>query len=194
MTQTPANPLQTLINSASVLPARTGIVDEFRARRARSAGDEVILADVSGSMAEPAWGSKRKIDLLREAVADVSGHYCRMVAFASRAAPCDAAGIPEPAGGTRLDLGLAEVARLRPRTTLVISDGRPDDPDLALAAADAVTGVIHVLYVGPDSDADAMAFMDRLARRGTGRYRHADIRERRTVLQQEIRLMLGWGG
>lgn len=188
-----ANPLQNLIARAAGLPARTGIVDQFRARHERTHGDKVILADVSGSMREPVWGAKRKIDLLREAVADViAENRCRLVTFGNSAAECDPAAISEPEGGTRLDLGLGAVARLQPRATLVISDGRPDKADLALAAADTVTGVMHVLYVGPDSDANVIAFMDLLARRGAGRYRHADIRDRDAVLKKEIRLMLGW--
>ncbi len=143
----------------------------------------------------PKWtwsaASLRKLSV--EAVADViAENRYRLVTFSNSAAECDPAAISEPEGGTRLDLGLGAVARLQPRATLVISDGRPDNADLALASAETVTGVIHVLYVGPDSDADAIAFMDLLARRGAGRYRHADIRDRDAVLQKEIRLMLGW--
>ena len=46
---------------------------------------------------------------------------------------------------------------------MVISDGQPDDPARALAIARKFRGAIDVLYVGPDSDAAAIAFMRQLA-------------------------------
>ena len=77
--------------------------------------------------------------------------------------------LPEPSGGTALHSALTLCASFRPRHTLIVSDGQPDDAPAALSAADALPGQIDVIYVGPDNDADAMAFMRKLARLGGGR-------------------------
>jgi UDP-N-acetylmuramyl tripeptide synthase len=58
----------------------------------------------------------------------------------------------------------------------VISDGLPDSQESALASAERITGIIDVIYCGPDSDAGAIAFMQRLARTGGGRVVVNDIR------------------
>jgi hypothetical protein len=173
-----ANPLQSIIDQAAAKPALPRV--EAYARRLNASGPTVLLLDVSGSMAAAAWGGRRKIDILRDAVRDLmSTDAPRLVTFAATAAalPADAAStaIPEPAGGTALHRGIDAVSDLRPARTLVISDGQPDDEGRALAAAALLTGTIDVLYVGPDSDAAAIAFMARLARSGSGTMHKHDL-------------------
>lgn len=174
MPNLPANPLQGLIAAAGKLPA-TGPVDERR-RRLESAGPaRVILCDTSGSMAESA-GARTRIRLLQEALdAQPLTPEDHVLAFGSTAAECNPTALPAPAGGTALHLALLAAAAFRPRQTLVISDGRPDSQDAALAAATQLSGVIDVIYVGPDDDSDAIAFMHRLARAGCGRVLVHDI-------------------
>lgn len=174
MTKQLANPLQSLISAAAKrLPSQTGATASYHARTGAS-GPSVILADVSGSMATTAWGGRRKVEILREAVAGMLRPEHRLIAFSSSAR--ETREIPEPDGGTALHIAIEHATGLRPSQTLVISDGQPDDAARALRAAEALPGVIHTLYVGPDSDRAAMDFMARLARLGTGRAQSADLR------------------
>lgn len=188
-----SNPLQALIaGAAKSTPAVTGETDRYHARFNRASQAVVILADVSTSMAQRA-GSRRKIEVLREALAgvwaDLPGG--ELIAFssvpASVVAPAD---IPEPNGGTALHLAIDEAAKSRPRKTVVISDGQPDSESLALAAADRITGIIDVIYCGPDSDTDAIAFMYRLARAGCGRVVRADFAAGSLAIGREVRAVL----
>jgi hypothetical protein len=57
---------------------------------------------------------------------------------------------------------------VQPARVIVISDGQPDDEAAALKAADELGCRIDVIYCGPDYDAKAIAFMQRLARLGCG--------------------------
>lgn len=190
-----ANPLQSIIDQAAGKPAPARV--EAYARRLNASGPTVLLLDVSGSMAAAAWGGRRKIDILREAVRDLmTTDAPRLVTFSATATalPDDAssAAIPEPAGGTALHRGIDAVADLQPARTLVISDGQPDDEGRALAAAALLTGTIDVLYVGPDADAAAIAFMARLARAGSGAmHKHDLARSGPAALAQSARKLLG---
>jgi hypothetical protein len=129
-----------------------------------SSGAILIVADVSGSMSE-STGTRRKIDILREAVSQKPEN-ARLIAFSAMAH--EVSELPDPNGGTALHLALELAARYKPATTLVISDGQPDDKAMALAAARALTGIINVLYCGPDGDQEAILFMQALARAGLG--------------------------
>lgn len=194
----PANPLAALIKQAGDnLPARTGEAERV-ASRLRTAGDEdVVLADVSQSMAEPA-GDKRKIDLLRAAFDYALRGHERLIAFNSStlvlSSPSD---LPAPAGGTALHLALAEAAAYRPRYTLLISDGQPDSEELALREADNLSGIIDVIYCGPADDARAISFMRRLARTGSGKLHIYDVQRitsHRWALPSTMRRLLLDGG
>jgi Mg-chelatase subunit ChlD len=185
-----ANPLQNLIAKASTSLVKT---TGETARAARRVGDPgapvVILCDTSGSMDEAA-GCRRKIDHLREALESVWGSGPVLV-FSSSVSRLDAlAHLPAPSGGTALHLGLDAAGELRPRKTIVISDGQPDSEADALTAADRLPGAIDVIYCGPDSDALAVAFMRRLARAGGGTVVVHDLRRTQELLPVR-RLMLG---
>lgn len=189
-----ANPLQNLIGKASAtLPARTGAVAAAQDRINRvSNGRTVVLADVSGSMASPAWGGRSKHDILAEAIAaTATGH--EVLAFAARVTlVTESAALPLPGGGTALHLALRVAHERRPGRILVISDGEPDDPSAALAAAAAFPGVIDVLYIGPDSNAAAMRFLRSLAQAGHGRYEGSDIaRAGQPALAHTMRRLIG---
>jgi hypothetical protein len=177
------NPLQALIQQAAKqTPATTGETERYRQRYA-SAGERIILVcDTSGSMAESA-GAKRKIDHLHEALDAViegmshPGPVPVLIAFDSVAREIGSpSALPAPSGGTALHLALRAAAGHRPRQTLVISDGRPDSETEALVAAAALPGRIDVVYCGPDTDTQAIAFMRRLAGVGCGRVIVHDIR------------------
>ena len=162
------NPLQSIINAAAKnLPATTGSV----ARHTRRSS--MIVADVSLSMATPAWGGRTKHDVLREAVM-ASGHD-EIVAFSSVPVVVRPDQLPLPSGSTALHNALDRAILEQPRRLLVISDGEPDDPRAALASARSFDGTIDVLYIGPESNPAAIEFMASLARSGRGNLHRNDI-------------------
>lgn len=161
----------------------------------------VALADTSGSMAQRE-GSRRRIDLLADVLQQVltADPAFRIIAFGS--VPEELTGtepgtnlrLPEPCGSTALHLALEHVARgPRPTRVVVISDGSPDDPQAALAAAKTLAPItIDAYYVGPDDDRAAIGFMRALSLAG-GRPGVAGLRSlaRPEALATEIRLRLG---
>lgn len=172
----PANPLQSVLKAAAALPAN----GRLAARRQRLAGDgqcTVILADVSGSMAEPA-GGRLKIDILQDAVDAVlpARPQTELLAFASLpTAVKRGARLPGPSGGTALHLALEAAASLNPRHTIIISDGKPDSRGSAMAAAKKLPGIIDVIYVGTDGDREAIDFLHTLAAAGGGHMTRHDL-------------------
>lgn len=164
------SPLAAVLKAAAKLPTTTGESARFRARHNGAGIARVILLDVSDSMAERA-GARRRIDHLREALAQVAAPEHILIAFSSAAAriatPAD---LPAPSGGTALELAISEASRHNPRASLVISDGEPTNPDAALAAAELLPGTIDVIYCGDESNREAVDFMRRLARLGCGQY------------------------
>jgi hypothetical protein len=190
-----SRPLQDLIRrAAGTLPAATGEAARYRARLDGAGSAIVLLADVSSSMAEPA-GKRTKAAILHEALANVWPGVpgAVLIAFGSTAGAIGSpAELPSPAGGTALHLALEAATGHRPRRTVVISDGRPDCEERALDAAGRLPGTIDVIYCGPDSDAQAIGFMQRLARLGGGRVVVRDVvRMARPSLAGDVRTMLG---
>lgn len=141
----------------------------------------VVLADVSYSMAMvddavtgiEAWSGSgpRRIDRLARVLAYVLT-YTRLqalVAFADAPVELPVSGrvaLPEPSGGTALDLALEHVARLRPRPVrvMVLTDGQPNSPADALRWAKALKPmVIDAFFVGAEGDTGALAFLAELA-------------------------------
>ncbi|MFG0229454.1 vWA domain-containing protein [Achromobacter sp. 413638] len=189
-----ANPLQGLIAKAAGLPRHTGEVARSQERIARvNNRPTVVLADVSGSMESPAWGGRTKHAVLREAIAQtlLSDRH-ELMAFAGHVTPLSSAeNLPQPGGSTALDRALLAAIQRAPGRILVISDGEPNDEDAALAAAAQFGGVIDVLYIGPDSNAAAMRFLQRLALAGHGRYHGSDIaRAGQPALVNTIQMLL----
>lgn len=161
-----SNPLQSIIKkAASTLPTTTGKVAVQQGRIDRRRGQTVILADISGSMESAAGDGRRKIDVLRDAVAAARGQ-AKLVAFSAR--PREVESIPEPEANTDLAAALEYVRASDPGVTLVISDGEPDNQGKALAVAGSFRGAIDVLYIGPESNTAAIAFMRRLASMAAG--------------------------
>jgi hypothetical protein len=140
-----------------------------------AADDTVVLADTSGSMGLPE-GSRRRIDILtdvlRAALAQVPR--ARVIAFSSLPRELDASEprclvLPEPEGGTALDLALDYLPanRLQPGRVIILSDGAPDDAAAALAAARRLAPVtIDAFYCGPDDERAAIGFMRALSLAG----------------------------
>jgi Mg-chelatase subunit ChlD len=176
------------LETLEVYRVEVGIVKEPAPVRAAST---VLLCDVSASMDETA-GRRRKIDILRDALADLAVLKAQLVAFSTHAMPvARPQDLPEPDGGTALHHGLDAAARYRPSRTVVISDGRPNSQRAALAAAERVPGRIDVVYCGPDSDIVAIDFMRRLARVGGGQVVIRDLARGHALLAGDVRAMLG---
>ena len=175
MTNLPENPLQNILKSAALtLPVSTGKVAVHQARIDRRLGEVVILSDISASMGSTAWGGQRKIDMLREAVAAVMKRSAvRLFVFSNNVREVTA--VPEPEHNTNLARALLHVRTLDPGVTLVISDGQPDNAGAAIDAAKDFRGAIDVLYIGPENDSAAIAFMKRLAAAAGGEVRVYDL-------------------
>lgn len=146
----------------------SGEMTAFR-ERVGQVGPTVVLVDLSGSMTYRA-GGKSRIEILREALASLwpvaNG---RLIYFSHDARQVESPDLlPEPCGGTALDLGLIAAAEHRPARTIVLSDGEPNDKTAALNAAKWLTGVIETIFCGSDGDREAIAFMRRLATLGCG--------------------------
>lgn len=148
----------------------------------------VLVLDVSGSMAEHCEPGRRKIDALREVVKSLrtSGSTFGQIVFESAPRLTDA--IPEPSGGTALHLALGLAATLRPRKLVLVTDGEPDDEQLALDAAARLARPIDVFYVGPGSQR-AEKFLRDLARRAGGQYQKTDLAEAPAIAHQVAGLL-----
>lgn len=172
----PANPLAGIIAAAAKTPA-AGAIAKIKSRTTDASDAIVVVADVSSSMAEQA-GARSKATILRESLESVMPAVpgARLIAFEStpHLIECPKK-LPKPEGGTALHLALDLAATFRPRHTVVISDGHPDNRNLALAAAEKMTGTIDVIYVGPENDGDGLAFMRQLARSTGGRATHHNL-------------------
>lgn len=127
----------------------------IRAKRMADASNElIVLADVSGSMSDVIGSSgMSKHHHLGIALADVRKYHpeAKVLAFASSARFLTAkdSRLPQPGSmlgfGTNLANALREAATLKPRKTIVISDGLPDDESAALAEAAQITGIIDTI-------------------------------------------------
>ena len=187
------NPLESILQQAAKLP-ESGAIEPYAQRlNTKTSGISIILLDISGSMAEVLELGRRKIDLLRQAL-ERSLH-SNEVAIAFHSIPVQLESlhkIPEPDGGTALHYAIAQAIPYKPNQTLVISDGKPDDPKQAVAQAEKLTGIINTLYIGSDQDGEAIAFMSQLARLGCGRAENCDISNPRNqpLLKENIKHLL----
>jgi hypothetical protein len=147
-------------------------------------GADLVLADVSYSMAGPAKDGRRCIDCLRDALAPLVGQI-HVLAFDSNWEEVDADLIPEPRGGTRLDKALIRAKELEPIHVLVISDGESDggfERILRPAKALAEDCVIDTMFIGDSNAVRAKDLMRELANIGGGRYVEYDIAQNNPLL------------
>ena len=143
-------------------------------RRMENAGSRRFgLCDLSASM-DDYVGSQglTKLAILKIALKDVVKHdtALEIVGFSHIAFPIahDQIDNMDVIGSTDMARAFAYLIPHRPRKTIVISDGLPDDPDKTLVEAKKLTGVIDVVYCGPEGHESALEFMRRLTSRGGG--------------------------
>ncbi len=123
-----------------------------------------VLLDTSGSMCELS-GTRRRINVLRDVLTvTLREAPARLFAFNSYTRELDGPdALPEPSSGTVLHEALILLAAFRPDPLIVISDGSPHDPEAALVAARNLHTTIRTVFVGNDTDHNAVAFMRALA-------------------------------
>jgi len=190
------DPLQAFINKAAKSPVSDADITLYAERiNPRPLGKSVILLDVSESMNEytsrTIKGTQReiKIDVLRKAVdRDVMPNEVILTFSSNCLRIPNFQSIPNPSGSTDLEAGLIVGKTHTPSHTLVVSDGIPDDETAALSVAANYPGIINTLYIGPEDNSDAIAFMKKLARIGRGKSQVCDIRftEQRKQLKGAI--------
>lgn len=156
MSQEISSPLASIIKRAMESKA-TGPVASAKekvAKRNANASDEVlVVCDLSGSMVESIGGlNVSKFRHLEIAVADIRKRFpkIRVIGFHSIAFEINSPNLPLPTGGTDLARALDFARQWKPRKTIIISDGLPDDPDAAQGSANRLTGVVDTIYCGPD--------------------------------------------
>lgn len=149
----------------------------------------VLLADCSSSMDIcDTMGGLRRIDHLAQVLQYILSRVRLQSLIAFNYCPFEIPlvgriTLPEPEGGTALDLALKHVLELEPRPTrcIVLCDGEPNNQQAALVAASALAPMpIDAYYVGSDHDLAAADFMARLARAGgpggrTGKFALGDV-------------------
>jgi len=169
-----ASPLSDIIKRAMSAKASGGVVSEARLKyeqRLKGASEEIIVvADLSGSMLETIGGlNVTKHEHLRIALDDIKKNYpkVRVVVFNSTHQEWKKGVLPSPGGGTDLARALAFADQWKPKKTIIISDGLPDDEQAARVAALALTGVVDTIYCGPDGH-PAIDFLRSLSERTCG--------------------------
>ena len=171
-TNTLSTVLGSILTQAAQLPD-TGVAARYQARIGTGNPNSlVMLIDTSGSMDEICQGTgrKRRIDVLKEAISCIGWQDYQLVCFNFKVVPIQAVrDICEPCGGTALHRAIDYAVSLYPSQTLVISDGEPDDEYEAIRSAKKLSGTISTLYVGDDSNKEAIAFMSKLANLGCGK-------------------------
>ena len=147
-------PLVDIIKRATQLPGVNQREIAAKERLANASEQIAVLVDVSGSMWDPIGVANIcKWQHAKIAVEDILRDCpkVRIVAFSSGFKEVRAsADLPGAGGGTDLAGAFNFIGPWRPRKTIVVSDGIPDDTDAALVAARRLTGVIDTIYCGPD--------------------------------------------
>jgi len=143
---------------------------------------DLVLADLSGSMAGAIKGATTKYDCLKSALA-AQGERIGIIGFGyhydtmESVFETNALELPPPSGGTPLTQAFDHALTLDPMHILVISDGQPNSKDTAIESAAKLANdvIIDVLYIGPRDDTQATSFMCHLAEIGRGRYVEYDL-------------------
>jgi uncharacterized protein with von Willebrand factor type A (vWA) domain len=152
----------------------SGEVARLRKRYENASHVEVVLVDCSHSMADEIGSLDiRKIEHARIALKDLIEFRPKtiIIAFGSYAktlrGPEDIPDWFHLMGSTNLTAALEEAAKLKPRRTVIISDGLPDNADTPAEMVEQMTGRIDCVYCGPDGH-PAVAYLQSLARKGGG--------------------------
>lgn len=175
-----SNPLLDIIRKAAAKPVTDGPMAKRAQRFDHATATVVVAIDGSGSMVDHIGSTgMSKWDQARIALRDVclGNPEIILISFSSGARivpnasqlPADLmqAAVQGYGGGTDLTAALKLAKGLRPRKTIIISDGMPDNQQTALEVAEQITGAVDTIYCGPDSH-PAIAFLRQLAHDNAG--------------------------
>lgn len=161
--------------------------------RVKTSEDVWLLLDASGSMDSHMRNGKRRIDGLREVVAEISSNkevVVKMIVFNDGEARVSTH-INEPHGGTPLHDAISLARRQNAGRAIVVSDGIPDDPRRCLDNAKEFGGRIDVVFVG-DPGESGESFLKQLAEATGGTEFHGDLSEPK-ALGSKLAGLLGSG-
>lgn len=177
--------------------------------RVRTNENSVLCIDVSGSMAAFMKNGKRRIDGLREVVAQIQATKAtQMIAFGlnpnqwldnPEAAFLEASGkstdfvtsVPDAQGGTPMHEAFDLAGSSGFGRCVVISDGSPTpSPTWAMDAAKRFGGRVDVIYVGDPGDPGSM-FLDELAKATGGQRLEGDLSEVKELTGAVVALLMG---
>lgn len=167
------NPLQEIISQASTGPQQTGASKRINSHSPISRN--LLIIDISGSMNDLIAPNMTKLKVMEDSLSKLPTRHCSCLLFNSTTQWWQGGALPAACGGTAMHLALSVGANIQPISSLVVSDGEPDDPDQALAIAQTMPGSISTLYIGSDSNRNAIGFMRRLAQIGMGSFSQMDI-------------------
>lgn len=162
----------------------------------------ILLLDISGSMAEESSRGQRRIDTLWTLVQQMRSRNIpfRVAVFSTECEWSDAVECPIPLASTDLSYALSWLgSNSSPKKITLITDGLPNSEELALIEAAALGVPINVLYVGPDDTSyyslRAKNFCIQLAKASNGQYAANSLRDEMLQLeaQTSVRLMLTSG-
>ncbi len=201
-------------NLLKSLEKNTGLSSLKDLVRVKDAERVCLLLDCSSSMSDNVLKvGKRRIDCLRQVAAQVLAQQrVPMIAFGPRfkdggvpvadedymsgmavydlPVAAFVADIPEPKGMTPLHKGI-DYARENGLSRLVlISDGGPDSPPMAMDAAKAFGGRIDVVFVGDEHDAGQF-FLEELAKATGGEKFEGDLSELKQLTGTVVALLSG---
>ena len=159
------------------------LVEKLRLKK-QSQGNAVLLLDVSYSMNAPVDGDKRKIDALREVVADLHSAEA-LYWFSSDFGSCTKDTIPNPMGGTNLSGLLKHIKEKGYKSCIVLTDGDISDKAETLRTKEGLN--IKVMYIGAGP---RPAFLDQLASSGIATTENL---KQTKQLTEKVRLLLEAG-
>lgn len=137
-----------------------------------------LLLDISGSMAG------NRIERLRELVTKFPGVRRFVFSYDCTELPQTAV-VPDVEGGTSMHTAFAQLKMCGIEHCVMITDGEPDDPKLALAASEGL--VVDVIFVGEDPAPD---FLAELAKKRGGKYGNVSLDDLKAITEK-VTLMLG---
>jgi hypothetical protein len=173
-----------------------------KAQAAQQREGNILLLDISGSMADVLSNGQRRIDVLWTLVQKMRSQNIpfRTATFSTFAEWSDAVDCPQPYASTALAEALVWLnANASPVKVTLITDGLPDNAEAAIDAAKRLGVPINVLYVGPDdasySSQVAKGFCSALAAASNGSYAANSLNNEMLQLnaQSAVRLMLTSG-
>jgi Mg-chelatase subunit ChlD len=167
-----SSPLLDIVKRAMKAPAQ-GRAAQVKRRFEDCTSLVVVLVDDSGSMGDTIGVSGRaKREHANIALQDILKYHPGVWVWAFSTTPqrlLDGK-MPGLGGATNFLPALKAVAALKPRKTIIISDGQPTDPqglDRIVEFAQNMTGAIDTIYCGPDGSPD-LDFLRRLSRECAG--------------------------